>query len=76
MSFYSCLVSEGSADNSPSGSPSFWNYNRTATDYTPILRKYQYQIACRSPASPLSRTDDDDPDNPNTYRGPEVSDSS
>ncbi|XP_033647233.1 transmembrane protein 209-like [Asterias rubens] len=55
----------GSNESSPSGSPSFWAYNRTATDYTPFLRKFQYQLASRSPQSPASRSDD--PDYPSTY---------
>ena len=61
----------GAIDNSPSSGPSFWNFNRSVADYTPVLRKYQYQIACRSPQSTKSRTDDD-PDDHATYRSEEV----
>ncbi|XP_022081205.1 transmembrane protein 209-like isoform X1 [Acanthaster planci] len=60
----------GSNESSPSGSPSFWAYNRSAADYTPLLRKFQYQLASRSPQSPTSRKDD--PDYPSTYRADEV----
>ncbi len=61
----------GSGETSPGSGPSFWNYNRSLTDYTPVLRKYQYQIACRSPQS--TKSPDNDPDDPATYRGDEVS---
>ncbi|XP_071960399.1 transmembrane protein 209-like [Antedon mediterranea] len=60
------------ADLSPSGSPSFWTYNRTAAEFTPVLRKYQYQLASRSPQSSSSRNDDDDPDFPATLTAAEV----
>jgi len=62
--------SMGSPDSNTSNGASFWNYNRSMADYTPVLRKYQYQIACRSPQSTKSR--DADPDDPATYRGSEV----
>uniref|UniRef100_A0A8C5PDT5 Transmembrane protein 209 n=1 Tax=Leptobrachium leishanense TaxID=445787 RepID=A0A8C5PDT5_9ANUR len=40
----------GSPDSSPpSNSASFWNYSRSP-DYAHILTKFQYQLACRSPA--------------------------
>ncbi|XP_002730812.1 transmembrane protein 209-like [Saccoglossus kowalevskii] len=55
-----------SGDTSPGSSPSYWSYNRSASDYTPVLRKYQYQIASRSPKSQSSRNDDD-PDYPATF---------
>ncbi|XP_077982118.1 transmembrane protein 209-like isoform X2 [Glandiceps talaboti] len=55
-----------STDSSPTGSPSYWAYNRSASDFTPVLRKYQYQIASRSPQSQSSRNDDD-PDYPATF---------
>ncbi|XP_064632770.1 transmembrane protein 209-like [Lineus longissimus] len=61
----------GSADMSQSGSPSFWAYNRSVTDYTSGLRNYQYQIACRTPQS-ISSRNDDDPDDPATYHADEV----
>lgn len=37
---------------SMSGGYSFWGANRTISDYIPILRKFQYQVANRS--SPVS----------------------
>ncbi|XP_038067904.1 transmembrane protein 209-like [Patiria miniata] len=59
----------GSNESSPSGSPSYWAYNRSAADYTPLLRKFQYQLASRSPQSPTRK---DDPDYPSTYGADEV----
>lgn len=38
---------------------SFWSYARTAADYIPQLRKYQYQLAPRSPQSKVTQSDDD-----------------
>ncbi|NXC17455.1 TM209 protein, partial [Corythaeola cristata] len=44
-------VQLGSSDSSsPASSPTFWNYSRSMVDYTQILRKFQYQLACRSQA--------------------------
>ncbi|XP_072038570.1 transmembrane protein 209-like isoform X2 [Amphiura filiformis] len=60
----------GSSESSPSGSPSFWSINRSAADFTPLLRKFQYQLASRSPQSPARN--DDDPDYPATYGAEEV----
>ncbi|XP_074645096.1 transmembrane protein 209-like [Tubulanus polymorphus] len=56
---------------SPNSGSSFWNYSRSLSDYSPILRVNQYQLACRSPQSILSNRDDD-PDDPATYRGDET----
>ena len=39
---------------------SFWSFNRSVTDFSPMLRKYAYQIASRSPASAKKKTDDVD----------------
>ena len=39
---------------------SFWSFNRNVTDFSPMLRKYAYQIASRSPASSKKKTDDAD----------------
>ena len=64
------LMITGSPESSPSATTSFWNYNRTATDFAPVLSKYQYQIACRSPQS--TKLAVDDPDDPSTYRADEV----
>ncbi|KAM6425024.1 transmembrane protein 209 [Rhynochetos jubatus] len=42
-------VQIGSSDSSsPSGSPTFWNYSRSMADCAQMLRKFQYQLACRS----------------------------
>ncbi|XP_062435969.1 transmembrane protein 209 isoform X3 [Rhea pennata] len=41
----------GSSDSSsPSSSPTFWNYSRSLVEQAQVLRKYQYQLACRSQA--------------------------
>uniref|UniRef100_A0A8C5K4L5 Transmembrane protein 209 n=1 Tax=Jaculus jaculus TaxID=51337 RepID=A0A8C5K4L5_JACJA len=41
----------GSPDStSPSSSPTFWNYSRSVGDYEQTLKKFQYQLACRSQA--------------------------
>ncbi|XP_013385276.1 transmembrane protein 209 [Lingula anatina] len=63
--------SQLASDSSPSSGPSYWNFNRSAMDYTPVLRKYQYQIASRSPQSAKKRSSDD-PDHPAKYTGDEV----
>ena len=39
---------------------SFWSFNRSVTDFSPMLRKYAYQIASRSPASAKKKADDVD----------------
>ncbi|KFV15235.1 Transmembrane protein 209, partial [Tauraco erythrolophus] len=53
-------VQLGSSDSSsPSSSPTFWNYSRSMVDYTQILRKFQYQLACRSQA-PSAHKDEAD----------------
>ncbi|KFV09731.1 Transmembrane protein 209 [Pterocles gutturalis] len=53
-------VQLGSSDSSsPSSSPTFWNYSRPMADYTQLLRKFQYQLACRSQA-PLAHKDEAD----------------
>ncbi|PIK41025.1 putative transmembrane protein [Apostichopus japonicus] len=56
----------GSTESSPSGSPSFFSYNRSASDFTYLLGRQQYQLASRSPQSPSLRKDDD-PDYPAKY---------
>ncbi|XP_025947020.1 transmembrane protein 209 isoform X3 [Apteryx rowi] len=41
----------GSSDSSsPSSSPTFWNYSRSLVEQAQVLRKFQYQLACRSQA--------------------------
>ncbi|XP_063782816.1 transmembrane protein 209 isoform X2 [Pseudophryne corroboree] len=45
--------------NSSSNSPTFWNYSRSMGDYAHTLRKYQYQLACRSQA-PSAHKDEAD----------------
>ncbi|CAI9550033.1 unnamed protein product [Staurois parvus] len=49
----------GPESNSPSNSPTFWNYSRSMGDYAHTLRKYQYQLACRSQA-PSAHKDEAD----------------
>ncbi|KAM4746995.1 transmembrane protein 209 [Rhinophrynus dorsalis] len=50
----------GSPDSSsPSNSPTFWNYSRSMGDYAHTLRKFQYQLACRSQA-PSAHKDEAD----------------
>ncbi|NXP45678.1 TM209 protein, partial [Heliornis fulica] len=53
-------VQLGSSDSSsPSSSPTFWNYNRSIADYSQMLRKFQYQSACRS-QTPSAHKDEAD----------------
>ncbi|KFZ50108.1 Transmembrane protein 209, partial [Podiceps cristatus] len=53
-------VQLGSSDSSsPSSSPTFWNYSRSMADYMQMLRKFQYQLACRSQA-PSAHKDEAD----------------
>uniref|UniRef100_A0A8C5NY78 Transmembrane protein 209 n=1 Tax=Jaculus jaculus TaxID=51337 RepID=A0A8C5NY78_JACJA len=50
----------GSPDStSPSSSPTFWNYSRSVGDYAQTLKKFQYQLACRSQA-PCANKDEAD----------------
>lgn len=54
------LCVPGSSDSSsPSSSPTFWNYGRSMADYAQMLRKFQYQPACRSQA-PSAHKDEAD----------------
>ncbi|XP_010142815.1 PREDICTED: transmembrane protein 209, partial [Buceros rhinoceros silvestris] len=53
-------VQLGSSDSSsPSSSPTFWNYSRSMADHAQTLRKFQYQLACRSLA-PSAHKDEAD----------------
>uniref|UniRef100_A0A674IHF4 Transmembrane protein 209 n=1 Tax=Terrapene triunguis TaxID=2587831 RepID=A0A674IHF4_9SAUR len=53
-------VQLGSSDSSsPSSSPTLWNYSRSMGDYAQMLRKFQYQLACRSQA-PSAHKDEAD----------------
>ncbi|KFQ55657.1 Transmembrane protein 209, partial [Pelecanus crispus] len=53
-------VQLGSSDSSsPSSSPTFWNYSRSIADHAQTLRKFQYQLACRSQA-PSAHKDEAD----------------
>ncbi|XP_058282675.1 transmembrane protein 209 isoform X2 [Hylobates moloch] len=53
-------VKLGSPDStSPSSSPTFWNYSRSMGDYAQTLKKFQYQLACRSQA-PCANKDEAD----------------
>lgn len=67
--FTSILLITGSPENS--GGSSFWNYGRTAMDYTHVLKKYVYQLASRSSHS-LTTTNNDN-DQPNSFSGEDVS---
>lgn len=54
------FLSTGSPESaSPAHSPTFWNYNRSVGDYAQSLRKFQYQLACRSQA-PSAHKDETD----------------
>uniref|UniRef100_A0A2K6ES08 Transmembrane protein 209 n=1 Tax=Propithecus coquereli TaxID=379532 RepID=A0A2K6ES08_PROCO len=54
------LILAGSPDStSPSSSPTFWNYSRSMGDYAQTLKKFQYQLACRSQA-PCANKDEAD----------------
>ncbi|MGH0136347.1 UNVERIFIED_CONTAM: hypothetical protein FKN15_032027 [Acipenser sinensis] len=44
---------------SPSNSPTFWNYSRSVGDYAQTLRKFQYQLACRSQAPSANKDETD-----------------
>ncbi|KAJ8416397.1 hypothetical protein AAFF_G00356850 [Aldrovandia affinis] len=44
---------------SPSHSPTFWNYSRSVGDYAQSLRKFQYQLACRSQAPSANKDETD-----------------
>uniref|UniRef100_A0A8C0EVK9 Transmembrane protein 209 n=1 Tax=Bubo bubo TaxID=30461 RepID=A0A8C0EVK9_BUBBB len=48
-----------SDSSSPSTSPTFWNYSRSIADCAQMLRKFQYQLACRSQA-PSAHKDEAD----------------
>ena len=50
----------GMTEALPSGGTSFWNFNRTISDYTPMLRKYIYQAAPRSAQSNKLKDEDND----------------
>ncbi|XP_070610595.1 transmembrane protein 209 isoform X4 [Erythrolamprus reginae] len=53
-------VQLGNSDSvSPSSSPTFWSYGRSTADYAQMLRKFQYQPACRSQA-PSAHKDEAD----------------
>ncbi|XP_058510929.1 transmembrane protein 209 isoform X1 [Ochotona princeps] len=50
----------GSPDStSSSSSPTFWNYSRSVGDYAQTLKKFQYQLACRSQAPSASKDEAD-----------------
>ena len=61
----------GMSDAMPTGGMSFWNFNRTIADYTPLLRKYLYQSASRS-AQANKLKDEDIDDGAASGRGDEV----
>ena len=68
VSFYEFF--SGSPENSPGNTSSFWSFGRSITDYTPVFKKYQYQIACRSPQS--TKSPNTDLDDPSTFRAHQV----
>ena len=70
LKFYEKFQFSAAADTSTNNGSSFWSYGRSAADYTPVLRKYKYQVACKSPQS--TKSPDNDPDDPTTFRGEEV----
>nr|XP_060632290.1 transmembrane protein 209 [Anolis sagrei ordinatus] len=54
------LTPKRSSDSSsPSSSPSFWSYSRSVADGAQMLRKFQYQPACRS-QTPSAHKDEAD----------------
>ncbi|XP_067144119.1 transmembrane protein 209 isoform X2 [Centruroides vittatus] len=63
----STLSSSGQSEGSSGNISSFWNYPHSSMPFTPILRKYQYQPATRSPQS--STIHDSDPDSSATQSG-------
>ncbi|KAI0230898.1 transmembrane protein 209 [Lamellibrachia satsuma] len=50
----------GTTEALPSAGTSFWNFNRTISDYTPMHRKYLYQVASRSAQSNKLKDEDND----------------
>ena len=50
---------------------SYWSVERGLTDYLPVLKKYAYQPACRSPQSPKIK--DEVTDNMQIYEAEKVS---
>lgn len=62
----------GSMDlSSANQSHSFWSYGRTP-DYTPLLRKFQYQVSSRPSHHATLSHKDDDGDHNTTYDNSEV----
>ena len=66
-------------DSSPvtSSNTSFWAANRTGSgvsmaDSAVVLRKYQYQLASKSPQATKNTGSSDDPDNPNAVSAEDV----
>lgn len=55
-----------SSESPPTLGASFWSLGHTLLDYSPLLRKYTYQLASRSSQSATSRSDDD-PDSPTQH---------
>ena len=55
-----CDVTASHDASGIAGQSSFWSFNRSISDLSPMLRKYTYQIACRSPASSKKTRDDHD----------------
>jgi len=66
-------------DSSPvtSNTTSFWAVNRggggvSMVDNAAVLRKYQYQLASKSPQTTKNQGSSDDPDNPNAVNAEDV----
>ncbi|NXA30835.1 TM209 protein, partial [Eudromia elegans] len=51
------LQMANSDSSSPSNSPTFWNYSRSLVEQAQVLRKFQYQLACR-PLAPSTHKDE------------------
>jgi len=66
------------SDSSPiaASNTSFWAANRgsgvTIADSAAVLRKYQYQLASKSPQTTKNQGSSDDPDNPNAISAEDV----
>ncbi|KAI8503504.1 hypothetical protein Bbelb_184750 [Branchiostoma belcheri] len=60
------MINQLGGDTSPGANPTMWNYSRSSLDYTQVLRRYQYQMASRSPQSTTTHSKDS-PDLPDSY---------
>ncbi|XP_035675844.1 transmembrane protein 209-like [Branchiostoma floridae] len=60
------MINQLGGDTSPGANPTMWNYSRSSLDYSQVLRRYQYQMASRSPQSTTTHSKDS-PDLPDSY---------